>query len=414
MGKKGRTKYEPCVLLGDDWHWEVSKTGAGGLCDGKGRRAIEVMPERMEVRHRGAGLPGKTNWRADHEEVRVALEAYVALMECIAVADLEPDVLEDMIHSVTKDLARYESMVSPEFEHAFSIVSDDDRRKRDIERAWTAKRAGRGFKPRETLYVCETPACLVALGCDNLPIFLNANHALAIADAPTSAGDHRHGIPRAVFENLETLLSSPAMVIDALNGATRHDAVVCVLAAVDADANPIIAVIRPHDETSYEGSGERTNRLMSLYGKQNIAHYIKRAADEGKIVYIDQKKTEELEMRSSLQLRRGIQGLPADKIIRPSEVIGKTCGAGGKRSPKPAACGIGGRGEPAWPHGKGAKRDHGARRAGSFRLDLGKSVPGARKCTPKTAPEADGRRAKAVSGKREVRRTSSQNRSKQR
>lgn len=310
MGKKGRTKYEPCVLLGDDWHWEVSKTGAGGLCDGKGRRAIEVMPERMEVRHRGAGLPGKTNWRADHDEVRVALEAYVALMECIAVADLEPDVLEDMIHSVTKDLARYESMVSPEFEHAFSIVSDDDRRKRDIERAWTAKRAGRGFKPRETLYVCETPACLVALGCDNLPIFLNANHALAIANAPTSAGDHRHGIPRAVFENLEALLSSPAMVIDALNGATRHDAVVCVLAAVDADANPIIAVIRPHDETSYEGAGERTNRLMSLYGKQNIARYIKRAADEGKIVYIDQKK------RKSLRGGRRSNCEEASKVFR--------------------------------------------------------------------------------------------------
>lgn len=323
----GWRSYES-ILMNDEWGWEVSPAGVGRLMDQNGEIYAEIHPDRKQVIFRDEPIPGATTWTVDNDDVRLVLEAY-AIRE--AGLDFEPPegaTFDSLIYGVTKSLAKEDDLIPPRLTGAFEPLSSHERFANDLDELFEAYDNNLQFSPLETIYISDTPGILVSLGMEQRPIHLNALHALNIIAPKNERNSHHHGITREEMASLPDLIARPAVITDALNGATSSDAVVLVLPDVDSDNQPLLAVIRPNEEAQYELETINMNRLASVYGKRNAENFLANAAEQGKVLYIDKKETEELSKVSQLQLLKSLAGLPFNEIIRRSSVIDKAEGKG--------------------------------------------------------------------------------------
>ena len=289
----GQRRGVPAVLLPDGWGWDIGPDGGAELMDAEGTVHIEILPERREIRIQGEPAPGATTWTADSDDVRVALEAVAARGLGLSCEVAEGVTWDDLIRSASKDLAKYEGMQAPRIEGAFQYASERERYERDLNELFEAAERGEKVGSRDTIFVCPTPAILVALGMEQRPIHLSKSHALRII-APKDERKHHHGLTRDDLAALPQLMTAPAFIADALDTATRDDAVIMVLPEVDGDGLPLMAAIRPNDESVYELEALDTNRLMSVYGRNNVAGFLGAAVEQGKVLYVDKRKTEEM------------------------------------------------------------------------------------------------------------------------
>lgn len=325
--ESGWRSYES-ILMNEEWGWEFSPAGVGRLMDQNGEIYAEIHPDRKQVIFRDEPIPGATTWTVDNDDVRLVLEAY-AIRE--AGLDFEPPegvTFDSLIYDVTKSLAKEDDLIPPRLTGAFEPLSSHERFANDLDELFEAYDNNLRFSPLETIYISDTPGILVSLGMEQRPIHLNALHALNIIAPKNERNSHHHGITREEMASLPDLIARPAVITDALNGATSSDAVVLVLPDVDSDNQPLLAVIRPNEEAQYELETINMNRLASVYGKRNAENFLANAAEQGKVLYIDKKETEELSKVSQLQLLKSLAGLPFNEIIRRSSVIDKAEGRG--------------------------------------------------------------------------------------
>lgn len=321
----GWRSYES-ILMNDEWGWEVSPAGVGRLMDQNGEIYAEIHPDRKQVIFRDEPIPGATTWTVDNDDVRLVLEAY-AIRE--AGLDFEPPegaTFDSLIYDVTKSLAKEEGLLPPVIPGVFEPLSNQERFERDVEELFDEYERGLRPSPLDTIYVSETPAILVALGMEQRPIHLSSSHAMRIIHPKDSSKRHYHGLSQEVMLKIPEALATPAFITDALNSASTKDAVIMILSTTDDDGLPLLAAIRPNDNSRYELEPINTNRLMSIYGREGIESFLEAAISQEKILFVDKKKTEELSKASRLELSKSLVGLPLNEIIRRSSVIDKAEG----------------------------------------------------------------------------------------
>lgn len=321
----GWRSYES-ILMNDEWGWEVSPAGVGRLMDQTGEIYTEIHPDRKQVIFRDEPIPGATTWTVDNDDVRLVLEAY-AIRE--AGLDFEPPegaTFDSLIYDVTKSLAKEEGLLPPVIPGVFEPLSNQERFERDVEELFYEYERGLRPSPIDTIYVSETPAILVALGMEQRPIHLSSSHAMRIIHPKDSSKRHYHGLSQEVMLKIPEALATPAFITDALNSASTKDAVIMILSTTDDDGLPLLAAIRPNDNSRYELEPINTNRLMSVYGREGIESFLEAAITQKKILFVDKKKTEELSKASRLELSKSLVGLPLNEIIRRSSVIDKAEG----------------------------------------------------------------------------------------
>lgn len=321
----GRRSYES-ILMNDEWGWEVTPAGVGRLMDQNGEIYAEIHPDRKQVVIMDEPIPGATTWTVDNDDVRLVLEACAIQEAGLEFEPPEGATFDGLIYDASKTLAKEESLIPPRIAGAFEPLSSRERFSNDLDELFEAYDNNLRFSPLETIYISDTPGILVSLGMEQRPIHLNALHALNIIAPKNERNSHHHGITREEMEGLPDLIARPAVITDALNGATSSDAVVLVLPGVDSDNQPLLAVMRPNEDAQYELETINMNRLASVYGKRNAENFLANAAEQGKVLYIDQKETEELSKVSQLQLLKSLAGLPFNEIIRRSSVIDKAEG----------------------------------------------------------------------------------------
>lgn len=321
----GWRSYES-ILMNDEWGWEVSPAGVGRLMDQTGEIYTEIHPDRKQIIFRDEPIPGATTWTVDNDDVRLVLEAY-AIRE--AGLDFEPPegaTFDSLIYDVTKSLAKEEGLLPPVIPGVFEPLSNQERFERDVEELFDEYERGLRPSPLDTIYVSETPAILVALGMEQRPIHLSSSHAMRIIHPKDSSKRHYHGLSQEVMLKIPEALATPAFITDALNSASTKDAVIMILSTTDDDGLPLLAAIRPNDNSRYELEPINTNRLMSVYGREGIESFLEAAITQEKILFVDKKKTEELSKASRLELSKSLAGLPLNEIIRRSSVIDKAEG----------------------------------------------------------------------------------------
>lgn len=317
----------PAILLGDEaddeWGWEIRSNGRAFLIDPSGEVHIEILPERGEIRHNGQALEGKTQWTADHDDVRLALEAFVAREENLPYDPPEGATWNRIIYDASHDMRTFLNQEGPKLVRPVYPKGSIENFRQELD---DALRTPGEFNVNETIYVSDTPALFVALGMEQRPILLNKNKVEALVHSKgLDFGENWHGLTREDLMMLPELIARPAMVLESLS-PTNPDSIVLVFDAVDIDDIPLVAAIKPNVERSYEFEPVYANALLSVYGKENLESYIKRAVEQEKVLWIDKEKTEELCTVSQLQLLKAVPGLPLNQIIRQSGVIEKAEG----------------------------------------------------------------------------------------
>lgn len=171
------------------------------------------------------------------------------------------------------------------------------------------------------LYVGETSPLMEKLGLKQLPVLMTSKHLRDIVAEKRSGNTRYHGLTVDQVKSLGSILSDPAMVLDS---AQRNDAVVFVSDQTDADGLPIVAAIRPNGSGVYEMTRQPANFLLSMYGRENFGKFVKTAAQDGRILYINKIKSQALLGDQGVQFATGLSSSDSDGIVHQSRNVVNT------------------------------------------------------------------------------------------
>lgn len=169
--------------------------------------------------------------------------------------------------------------------------------------------------------VCDTPEILTRIGCENLPMFITQAHIKDIIHTKDTKNPHWHGLTLQQLKNIPDLLTNPVMIFD--SASIRKDSIVIALDESDNEKLPVIVSVKPNGKGVYELSQVDSNFITSIYGKDNFSSYAEKVINEGRMLYCNKQKSQELFSVLGLQLPQGFNNLDFNKIIHQSNNIVK-------------------------------------------------------------------------------------------
>ena len=168
------------------------------------------------------------------------------------------------------------------------------------------------MRRRETIKVCDTPPLFVKAGCKELPMHITQAHIRSCMHELKSGNVHFHGLTKEEIKRIPEALEQPVILAESL---TRRDSIVAILDYREGNGLPVMVSIVPDGKATYQLERVDSNFITSVYGKDNFENYMVRMASQGKILYINKEKSEELAL-VPLQLRQGHLAPAYDCIIR--------------------------------------------------------------------------------------------------
>ena len=181
-----------------------------------------------------------------------------------------------------------------------------------------------------------TPRVLIDVGCENLPMLHTQRHILneLAPKDPTGARPEFHGLSVLQVKLFAEALDRPCAVMDNRAG---KEGVVLVLDMADSDGLPVIMPVRPSGTGQYMAQQVQTNFVLSAYGKNAFESYLDAAAREGRMLFLDDGRTEKLLANSGLRLPGSCRSY--NGIVQRSARLVKPTGREGETARSPAAAG---------------------------------------------------------------------------
>lgn len=169
------------------------------------------------------------------------------------------------------------------------------------------------------LKVCDTPKILLDIGCEQLPMLYTQRH-LREALKPKDEHTHAHGLSIEQIKRMPEFLADPVMVFDSFS---RNDSIIVVSSELDLDNNPIVISVHPDGKGKYELQTVDSNFITSMYGKDNFENFLNRMIADDKVLFANEKKSQELFRVLGLQSSKGVNNLDFNIIIHQSRNIVK-------------------------------------------------------------------------------------------
>ena len=168
-----------------------------------------------------------------------------------------------------------------------------------------------------SLYVCDTPQILLDIGLKQLPMLYTKKHLL---NAVKKKNDikHQHGLTIEQIKQIPEIVKAPAIIMDSLS---RNDSIVLISDVFDDFGQPIIASIKVNGYGVYEFKKVDSNFITSVYGKKGIVGFIDAAVKQDKILYIDNKKSQNLFSFARVQFPRALNKYDFDTILHQSNYV---------------------------------------------------------------------------------------------
>lgn len=158
-----------------------------------------------------------------------------------------------------------------------------------------------------------TPPLLRMVGVPNLPILITSRHLKTVMQESGDDAANYHGLGAELVKRLPDMISDPVMIMDSL---THDDCVVVVTQAIDKENRPVIGAIKVNGYGNLNEFEINANILKSAYGKDNFSSFIQRNVEEGKMLYWNKEKSQELFETPGLQLPDNLNSLDFNTIIR--------------------------------------------------------------------------------------------------
>ena len=170
------------------------------------------------------------------------------------------------------------------------------------------------------MYLKETPEILQELGFFDLPMTLTQKHFMAALNGTNEK--HPNPIPETTLRNLPQLLREPVAVI----GSNTHpqESIMVITSGRDVAGNPVVVAVKSEGSAEVIQYRGTSNHIVTIYGANHLhtktknggMSTLERAAEEGQILYINKKRSQELYQADGFQLPRALGSLDFDTIIR--------------------------------------------------------------------------------------------------
>ena len=170
------------------------------------------------------------------------------------------------------------------------------------------------------LFVSDTPELLLNIGLEQLPMLYTKKH-LKNALKPRNNTNHRHGLTVDQIKLLPEIVKHPAFIMDSF---TRNDSIIIVSDKFNNYGEPLILSVKINGEGMYELQSVKSNFITSVYGKGGIEQFIKNAVEKDAILYINNKKSQNLFSLAKVQFPHSLNKYDFDIIIRQSKHVVNT------------------------------------------------------------------------------------------
>lgn len=166
------------------------------------------------------------------------------------------------------------------------------------------------------LMVCETPQCLIDLGCKPLPMLYQRKHCQDAVKSKDPKGIlHTHGLKVEQIKSLPDLIADPVMVYK-IHG--KQNDIAIVTSEVDDDKMPITVFVCLDGIGKKDAKNISSNFIKSVYGRRTaqLDHHLQTAVSNCELLYVDYKKSQELFSVIGTHLTSRFNNLDYNKIIR--------------------------------------------------------------------------------------------------
>lgn len=150
--------------------------------------------------------------------------------------------------------------------------------------------------------VCLGPAppVLETVGCGRTEMYITQKHLKRILHESDESALHYHGIKLQQLKQIPELLKHPAAIVAS---GKDPDTILVALHAMDQQQRPLIVPVKRNGSAYYGGKQVDANFFLSIYGKGNMDHFLKKNAALGSVLYWDKK--------NKYQLRKGAAPIAA-------------------------------------------------------------------------------------------------------
>lgn len=170
------------------------------------------------------------------------------------------------------------------------------------------------------LLVCETPQCLIDLGCNPLPMLYTKKHFMDAIKPKDPAGiKHYHGIKIDLMKKMPSLIADPVMIYKSSpkKGLKRNpNSIVIVTSETDDDKLPVIVSICLDGMGRINSKQCPSNFITSIYGRNHFDNQLEYSIIHNELLFIDKQKSQELFSVIGTRLTSRLNNLDYNKIIR--------------------------------------------------------------------------------------------------
>ena len=179
------------------------------------------------------------------------------------------------------------------------------------------KADAKGKNVETHLNMGKTPDLYSRFGLNTeLPLLITAKHVRDMHMPETTSGNENyHGLTEGKIRNLPKEIADPVMVM--VSRTRPNDSIVVVTSLVDQKKRPIIAAILLDGNGNYNSVAIDANVVTSSYGRTGMQDFVTRAFSEGRMLYLNEKRSRTLQNTPGVQFPNNIpKGDFKDNIAR--------------------------------------------------------------------------------------------------
>lgn len=165
------------------------------------------------------------------------------------------------------------------------------------------------------VFVCKRTSIMKQFGFSDLPTLITKGHLRDIHHPEDGINNKYHGMDEQEIYLIPYILDNPAMIFKSISDK-NPDAICFLSDKLDSKKRPIQVVIEVNGEGHYNEVKIDANIALSAYGKDGFKGYLKGIDQKSEnVMYINQKRTQELLKGEGLQLPARLSKLRFNSII---------------------------------------------------------------------------------------------------
>jgi len=153
------------------------------------------------------------------------------------------------------------------------------------------RQAAEGNLPKDPhVFLGMTPRIYEELGFQRLPMAITGKHLYSTLRASGKFEDvNYHDLGEDILRQIPEQLKKPMIIVQAPDEKTD---IISIIKLTDKNGNNIIVPIAQHQTGNFNNAEININLIKTVFGKNQFQNWLEEAVNDGRLLYINNKKTE--------------------------------------------------------------------------------------------------------------------------